>query len=95
MQVTGIDPNPYMFEYAQESGRRAGLPPDALDLKIGVADNLPAAEASFDTVICTLVSFSSSFITNFNILWIRWHKTHVPFAIAVGGGGGITEETPS
>ena len=54
--MTGIDPNPYMFEYAKQSAKLAGLPADALHLKLGAAESIPAKDASFDTVICTLVS---------------------------------------
>ena len=55
LHVVGVDPNPYMFEYARERARAAGLPEDALDLAIGVAEKLPFSDASFDSVICTLV----------------------------------------
>ena len=44
-----------MFEYARASADRAGLPKDQLDLKLAAAEQLPVPDASFDTVICTLV----------------------------------------
>ena len=55
LHVIGVDPNPYMFDYARGRAQAAGLPEDALDLTIGVAESLPFTDASFDTVICTLV----------------------------------------
>lgn len=54
--MTGVDPNPFMFEYAKEKAAAAGLAPDALELKLGVAENIPVESGSFDTVICTLVT---------------------------------------
>lgn len=55
LTVTGVDPNPFMFDYARESAEAAGLPSDALELKLGVAEDIPVESGSFDTVICTLV----------------------------------------
>lgn len=46
-----------MFDYARSSAQTAGLQEDALDLRVGVAEDLPVEDASFDTVICTLVIF--------------------------------------
>ena len=61
LRVTGMDPNPYMFDYARASARSAGLPDDHLDLKLAAAEQIPAQDASFDTVICTLVISSTNF----------------------------------
>ena len=61
LRVTGMDPNPYMFDYAQASAERAGLPNDHLELKLAAAEQIPAPDASFDTVICTLVSVDAAF----------------------------------
>ena len=55
LTIMGVDPNPYMFEYARKSAAAAGLAPEALYLKLGVAENIPVESGSFDTVICTLV----------------------------------------
>jgi ubiquinone/menaquinone biosynthesis C-methylase UbiE len=48
-----------MFQYAKKSAEAAGLAADALDLRLGVAEEIPVESASFDTVICTLVSLVS------------------------------------
>ena len=53
--MTGVDPNPYMFDYARANASLAGLPDDQLRLELAAAEQIPADDASFDTVICTLV----------------------------------------
>lgn len=45
-----------MFDYAKSAARASGLPEGTLDLKVGVAEDLPAETSSFDTVICSLAS---------------------------------------
>jgi ubiquinone/menaquinone biosynthesis C-methylase UbiE len=51
VRLTGIDLSPAMLEIARERARELGM--DA-DLREGDAQQLPFADASFDTVVCTL-----------------------------------------
>ncbi len=44
-----------MFGYARANAKIAGLPDDQLRLELAAAEQIPADDASFDTVICTLV----------------------------------------
>ena len=53
--MTGVDPNPFMFQYARDAAANAGLPAEDLRLLEGVAEALPLPDDSFDLVICTLV----------------------------------------
>lgn len=48
---SGVDPSPKGLDYARESARAMGW--DA-DIRTGVGEALPFADASFDTVVCTL-----------------------------------------
>lgn len=50
----GLDPNPFMFKYAEQ--KAAGLATRGLGLKLlrGDAESIPCDDASFDAVICTL-----------------------------------------
>jgi ubiquinone/menaquinone biosynthesis C-methylase UbiE len=48
----GIEPNPYLRPYLEESARRAGM---TLDLRPGSADRLPLEPHSADAVVATLV----------------------------------------
>lgn len=56
VQVTGIDVNTAMAQYAQQAAQDAGLPADKLRLVTGDVQALPFPDQSFDTVVCTLVS---------------------------------------
>jgi ubiquinone/menaquinone biosynthesis C-methylase UbiE len=49
--VTGIDLSPAMLALAEKSAASAGR---AVELHEGDAENLPFADASFDTVVCAL-----------------------------------------
>lgn len=69
LRVTGVDPNPYMFDYAKESAQQAGLTADAFELKLGSAEAIPAPEASFDTVICTLVGPRSHALASYMAIY--------------------------
>ena len=48
----GVEPNPYMHPYLRAEAKRRGIP---VDLRLGNADALPAADNSLDAVISTLV----------------------------------------
>lgn len=50
----GLDPNPFMFKYAEQ--KAAGLVTRGLSLKLlqGDAESIPCDNNSFDAVICTL-----------------------------------------
>lgn len=48
--VTGVDPSAELLAIADAAPRAQGL---AVDIKAGEAENLPFADASFDTVLCT------------------------------------------
>lgn len=52
--VTGLDPNPYMFDYARDAAAAAGLPADRLTLAEGVVERMPFENDAFDFVVCTL-----------------------------------------
>ena len=58
--MTGLDPNPYMFDYAHSAAAAAGLRRGALTLTEGSAEAMPFADASFDTVVSTLTLCSVS-----------------------------------
>lgn len=53
-EVTGLDPNPYMFPFADK--RAAGLASRGIRLEVveGAAEAIPFADGSFDAVLCTL-----------------------------------------
>lgn len=55
VQVTGIDVNTAMAQYAHRAAESAGLPQDQLRLVNGDIQNLPFDNASFDVVVSTLV----------------------------------------
>lgn len=46
----GIDPSPELLDFARAEAGRKGW---SADIRQGVAEDLPFAEASFDTVVCT------------------------------------------
>lgn len=48
----GIEPNPYMHDYLRETAAEQGL---AVDIRLGTAEALPAADESMDAVVSTLV----------------------------------------
>jgi len=48
----GIEPNPYMYPYLRKAATQAGL---HVDLRPGIAEQLPADDNSVDTVVGTLV----------------------------------------
>jgi SAM-dependent methyltransferase len=48
----GVEPNPYMHSYIQESANRLGL---KVDVRLGNAERLPAEDSSVDAVVGTLV----------------------------------------
>lgn len=48
----GVEPNPHMHPYLYAEATKHGL---AVDLRSGVAEHLPAADASVDAVVGTLV----------------------------------------
>jgi SAM-dependent methyltransferase len=50
VRLTGVDLSPEMLALAQTSTRDLGL---TVDLKAGDAQDLPFADQSFDTVVCT------------------------------------------
>jgi ubiquinone/menaquinone biosynthesis C-methylase UbiE len=55
--VTGIDPSDELRALAAAAPRPAGL---AVDIRPGVAEQLPFADASFDTVLCTFTLCSAA-----------------------------------
>jgi hypothetical protein len=55
LHVTGVDPNPFMRPYLEESAAAAGWPLERLSWVAGTAEALPLADASMDAVVCTLV----------------------------------------
>ena len=48
----GIEPNPYMYPYLRNAAERVGL---RVDLRPGIAEQLPAENGSTDAVVSTLV----------------------------------------
>ena len=48
----GVEPNPFMSAYLREEAARVGMP---VEVRSGTAATLPAADASVDAVISTLV----------------------------------------
>lgn len=56
LEVIGVDPNPFMFEYARQKADSFNLGEKAFDLQIGAAEEIPLPDKSVDTIICTLVS---------------------------------------
>lgn len=52
IQWLGIEPNPAMFPYIQREAQRLGM---AIQLRDGRAEQLDAADSSFDAVVATLV----------------------------------------
>lgn len=48
----GVEPNPYMHDYLRTEAERQGRP---VELRSGSAEALPAADASLDAVVSTLV----------------------------------------
>lgn len=54
---TGVEPNPYMYPYLQQTMRALGRPPETLRIEPGDPHGvrLPAADASMDAVVSTLV----------------------------------------
>jgi len=52
VQWLGVDPNPCMAAYIAEAARRCGR---RADFRVGVAEELPAEDASVDAVVSTLV----------------------------------------
>src|SRR6185312_2126688 len=48
----GVEPNPYMEQYIQREAARWGI---AATVRRGTAEDLPAADASADVVVSTLV----------------------------------------
>jgi ubiquinone/menaquinone biosynthesis C-methylase UbiE len=51
-EVVAVEPEPYLRERAQAAARRAGMRITVVD---GVADRLPAPDASFDAAVASLV----------------------------------------
>jgi len=51
-QLVAVEPDPYMLRRARRRAERLGL---AVDLRQAAAEALPFADASFDTVVATLV----------------------------------------
>lgn len=48
----GVEPNPFMHRYLHQAAARAGL---QIEIRLFPAENLPAANASVDAVVSTLV----------------------------------------
>lgn len=48
----GIEPNPYMHDYLKKQAGALGIP---VDIRLGVAEQLAAADQSVDAVVSTLV----------------------------------------
>ena len=48
----GVEPNPFMEPYLRQEASRVGMP---IEIRIGTADTLPAADNSVEAVISTLV----------------------------------------
>lgn len=57
--VTGVDPNAAMEPYAEQAALKAGLSRDQLQLRRGLAEELPLPDACADLVVCTLVRLPS------------------------------------
>lgn len=54
--ITGIEPNPAMWEYAHTSARQAGMMQQQLQLVAADAQELPYESNMFDAAVVTLVS---------------------------------------
>lgn len=55
VQITGVDPNPFMRPYLEENLAGSGWPAERFSWVQGRAEALPLADASLDAVVCTLV----------------------------------------
>lgn len=53
----GVEPNPYMVPYLRKAAEHAGL---KIEIRSGLAEDLPAEDASIDAVVGTLVLCSVS-----------------------------------
>ncbi len=52
IQWTGIEPNPFMFQYLENEAARLGM---QIELRNGTADSLPVPDSTVDAVVSTLV----------------------------------------
>ncbi|KAL4444217.1 hypothetical protein ABPG75_011954 [Micractinium tetrahymenae] len=55
LQIVGVDPNPFMRQYLEDSRAAVGWPQARLSWVQGRAEALPLPDASCDAVVCTLV----------------------------------------
>lgn len=60
LHITGVDPNPFMRPYLEENMQEAGWPAECFTWVEGQAEALPAASASVDALVCTLVGAAGS-----------------------------------
>ncbi|MDJ0735760.1 MAG: class I SAM-dependent methyltransferase [Nostocaceae cyanobacterium] len=58
----GIEPNPYMHSYLQQSAKKLGF--NNIDLRSGIAESINAEDNSMDAVISTLVLCSVTNLAN-------------------------------
>lgn len=84
VHVTGLDPNSQMFPYVNAEVERVGLLPDQLDIKQGVAENIPLPDASVDLCISTLVispictcvsNYAHSAVVPFHCMLSSWYMS--------------------
>ena len=52
IQWIGIEPNPFMYQYVEKEAARLGM---QIEVRNGIADELPVLDSSADAVVCTLV----------------------------------------
>ena len=54
-KITGIEPNPAMFQHVRKRMQDLNIPEEKVDLVAGYLEHLPFDDGSFDAVVCTLV----------------------------------------
>jgi len=52
IQWIGVEPTPFMYQYLEKEAARLGM---QIEVRNGIADELPVPDSSADAVVCTLV----------------------------------------